>query len=171
MVSLSGLFLLFTQRKNIFTIGLLLIHALFLVLLSSKIIIVITALLAIYGIIRSFSRKKTVILLSVLAVGILLLFTTTNPVRERFEREISVSNVKEVMESERFNKVYDWTGTTIRLFQARIFKEMMDEDDAYLTGYGINNSKERIIEKQEHYNLWQGYYEYNFHSHQVFAHL
>jgi hypothetical protein len=94
-------------------------------------------------------------------------------VRDRFEREVSVSNVKEVMECERFNKVYDWTGTTIRLFQARIFKEMMDEHDAYLTGFGINNSKEKIIEKQKHYNLWQGYYEYNFHNQyiQAFAEL
>ena len=173
MVSLSGLFLLFTQRKTLFTIGLLLIHAVFLILLSSKIIIVITALIAVYGIIRSFSRKKILVLLSILVVGILLLFTTSNPVRDRFEREISVSNIKEVMECERFNKVYDWTGTTIRLFQARIFKEMMDENDAYLTGFGINNSKDKIIEKQEHYNLWQGYYEYNFHNQyiQAFAEL
>jgi len=173
MVSLSGLFLLFTQRKTLFTLLLLLVHALFLVLLSSKIIIVTTTLIAVYGIIRSFSRKKIVVLLSILAVGILLLFTTSNPVRDRFEREISVSNVKEVMECGRFNKVYDWTGTTIRLFQARIFKEMMDEEDAYLTGFGINNTKEKIIEKQKHYNLWQGYYEYNFHNQyiQTFAEL
>ncbi len=172
-VSFSGLFLLFTQRKSLFTIGLLIVHAVFLVLLSSKIVIVITALIALFGVIRSYNRKKRWILLSVLVAGIALLMTTSNPVRERFEREINVSNVKEVMECERFNKVYDWTGTTLRLFQARIFKEMMDEDGAYLSGYGINNSKAKIIEKQKHYNLWQGYYDYNFHNQyiQTFAEL
>jgi hypothetical protein len=94
-------------------------------------------------------------------------------VKQRFEREISASNLKEVLESERFNKVYDWTGTTIRLFQARIFSEMLKEDGIFLTGYGISNSEDKIIKKQKHYNLWQGYYTYNFHNQyiQAFAEL
>ena len=43
LVSLSGLFLLFVQRKTAIVICLLIVHAIFLVLLASKIIIVITA--------------------------------------------------------------------------------------------------------------------------------
>ncbi|MBT8262785.1 MAG: O-antigen ligase family protein [Bacteroidia bacterium] len=173
MVSLSGLFLLFNQPKSLTTILLLLIHAIFLILLASKVIIVITALVAVFGIVRTFKRSRILLLLPVLLIGVILLMVTSNPVRERFEREFTVSDVKEVMECERFDKVYDWTGTTIRLFQARIFVEMLDEDSAYLTGYGINNSKHKIIEKQKQYNLWQGYYEYNFHNQyiQAFAEL
>jgi O-antigen ligase len=173
LVSLSGLFLLFVPRKSALTIILLAIHAVFLILLSSKIIIVITALIAAFGIVRTFRRSGKLILLPVLILGMILLMVTSNPLRERFEREVTVSDIKEVMERERFNKVYDWTGTTIRLFQARIFVEMMQEDDAFLSGYGINNSKDKIIEKQKHYNLWQGYYDYNFHNQyiQAFAEL
>jgi O-antigen ligase len=169
LVSLSGLFLLFKERKSATTIFLLFIHAIFLILLSSKILIVITALVAAFGILRSFSRSKILILLPVLVLGVVILMATPNPVRDRFEREITVSDVKEVMESERFNKVYDWTGTTIRLFQARIFVEMMRENNAFLSGFGINNSKDKIIEKQKHYNLWQGYYDYNFHNQYIQA--
>jgi len=171
MVSLSGLFLLFSKSKSLLTILLLLIHGIFLILLSSKVIIIITALVAAFGIIRTFRRSRILVLLPVLILALVLLMFTSNPVRERFERELTVSDIKEVMECERFDKVYDWTGTTIRLFQARIFVEMFNEDSAYLTGYGINNSKEKIIEKQKQYNLWQGYYEYNFHNQyiQVFA--
>ncbi|MGB5668060.1 MAG: O-antigen ligase family protein, partial [Maribacter sp.] len=60
--------------------------------------------------------------------------------------------------------VYDWTGTTLRLFQARIFTEMVREDNIFFTGYGINNSQSKIVAKQKEYNLWQGYYTYNFHN-------
>lgn len=173
LVSLSGLYLLFVQRKTTFVICLLIVHAIFLVLLASKIIIVITALVAAIGIISRFRRSRIMILLPVLLLGLLLLMVTSNPVKERFEREVTASNIKEVLQCERFNKVYDWTGTTIRLFQARIFVEMLEEDKVYFTGYGINNSKDKIIEKQKHYNLWQGYYEYNFHNQyiQAFAEL
>lgn len=173
LVSLSGLFLLFVQRKTAIVICLLIVHAIFLVLLASKIIIVITALVAAIGIISRFRRSRIMILLPVLLLGLLLLMVTSNPVKERFEREVTASNIKEVLQCERFNKVYDWTGTTIRLFQARIFVEMFEEDKVYFTGYGINNSKDKIIEKQKHYNLWQGYYEYNFHNQyiQAFAEL
>lgn len=173
LVSLSGLYLLFVQRKSKLVVILLCIHAVFLVLLSSKIIIVITALVAGFGIIRGFRRSRIMILIPILLLGVILLMVTSNPVRERFEREVTASNIKEVLQCERFNKVYDWTGTTIRIFQARIFVEMFQEDEVFFTGYGINNSKDKIIEKQKHYNLWQGYYEYNFHNQyiQAFAEL
>ena len=70
---------------------------------------------------------------------------------------------------EKFNRVYPWTGTTIRLFQARIFYEMADESDTFLTGFGINASQEKIVEKQNHYNLYWGYNVYNFHNQYIQA--
>ncbi len=172
-VSLCILFLLFTQKKTRLSIIALVVLSVFLLLLASKSIIVATGLLSVFGIFRSFKRSTILKFLPFLALGLALLIFTSNPVRKRFEREITVSNVKEVFESERFNKVYDWTGTTLRLFQARIFTEMLEEDAIFLTGYGINNSKEKIIEKQKQYNLWQGYYTYNFHNQyiQAFAEL
>lgn len=172
-VSISLLFLLFKQPKTRSTIVLLLVLTVFLLLLASKSIIVATALIAVFGIIRTFQKGTIYKLMGIMAVGIILLLLTPNPIKERFERELTVSNVKEVFESERFNKVYDWTGTTLRLFQARIFSEMVKEDNIFFTGYGINNSQSKIEAKQKEYNLWQGYYSYNFHNQylQAFAEL
>jgi len=172
-VSLCLLFLLFSHKKTLISILVIGVLSIFLLLLSSKIIIVATFVLGIIGAIRTFKRGTIFKLIAVFIGGMLLLLFTSNPIKQRFEREVSVSNIKEVLECERFNKVYDWTGTTIRLFQARIFSEMLMEDGIFLTGYGISNSEEKIIKKQKDYNLWQGYYTYNFHNQyiQAFAEL
>jgi O-antigen ligase len=173
LVSLCILFLLFNQKKTMITILAMAILSIFLLMLSSKIIIVATSILGVFGVIRTFKRATIFKLIAVFIGGMTLLLVTSNPIKQRFEREISVSNIREVLESERFNKVYDWTGTTIRLFQARIFTEMLVEDGIFLTGYGISNSEDKIIKKQKEYNLWQGYYTYNFHNQyiQAFAEL
>ena len=95
-----------------------------------------------------------------LLTGLVILLS---PLKQRINQELT-SNVKEVLTCQVFNKVYPWTGTTIRLFQARIAYEIINEYDAFLLGFGINAAKEKIIEKQNHYNLYEGYNEYNFHN-------
>ncbi|MEL6812819.1 MAG: hypothetical protein AAFP76_15935 [Bacteroidota bacterium] len=120
-VSLSIVFLLFKRRKTPMVLIALVLLGSFLVLLSSKIIIVGTALLVLFGIFRTFKRSTILKLAPILVLGLGLLVFTNNPVKKRFETELVASNVKEVMESKKFGKVYYWTGTTIRLFQGRIF--------------------------------------------------
>lgn len=168
-VSLCILFLLFNHKRTLISIFVIGVLSLFLLMLSSKIIIVATSVLGVFGAIRTFKRATIFKLIAVFVGGTMLLLFTSNPIKQRFEREISVSNIKEVLEREQFNKVYDWTGTTIRLFQARIFSEMLTEDGIFLTGYGIGNSEDKIIEKQKEYNLWRGYYTYNFHNQYIQA--
>ncbi|MEM7185546.1 MAG: O-antigen ligase family protein [Bacteroidota bacterium] len=172
-VSIALLHVLFFRPKTALSILMLVVLTIFLLLLASKSIIVATALTGGIGIIRSFKKATVYKLLGALLVGIVLLAVVPNPVKKRFEREIRVSNIEEVFEKERFNKVYDWTGTTLRLFQARIFTEMLAEDPILFTGYGINNSQSKIETKHREYNLWQGYYNYNFHNQyiQAFADL
>lgn len=168
-VSFCILFLLFNHKRTLISIFVIGVLSLFLLMLSSKIIIVATSVLVVFGAIRTFKRATIFKLIAVFIGGTMLLLFTSNPIKQRFEREVSVSNIKEVLEREQFNKVYDWTGTTIRLFQARIFSEMLTEDGIFLTGYGIGNSEDKIIEKQKEYNLWQGYYTYNFHNQYIQA--
>ena len=172
-VSLSILFLLFKQKRSIWSLITLGILSIFLLLLASKIIIVATAVLSFFGILSTFKRTTILKILPLLLIGLGLLIFISNPVKSRFQREIAASNISEVIKADRFNKVYDWTGTTIRLFQARIFSEMLQEDPIFWTGYGINNSKDKIVQKQKQYNLWQGYFTYNFHNQyiQAFAEL
>jgi len=131
-VSLCILFLLFNHKRTLISIFVIGVLSLFLLMLSSKIIIVATSVLGVFGAIRTFKRATIFKLIAVFVGGTMLLLFTSNPIKQRFEREISVSNIKEVLEREQFNKVYDWTGTTIRLFQARIFSEMLTEDCIFL---------------------------------------
>ena len=172
-VSLSILFLLFKQKRSpqsLITLGVL---SIFLLLLASKIIIVATAILGFLGMLNTFKRATILKILPFLILCLGLLVFTSNPIKKRFQREINSSNISETIQNEEFNKVYDWTGTTIRLFQARIFTELLIEEPILWKGYGINNSKDKIVEKQKQYNLWQGYHTYNFHNQyiQAFAEL
>ena len=164
LTSLCLVFLLFKSKKTLITVLAIAILSVFLLLLASKTIIVATFILLIFGLFKTFKRKTIIVSLLVFTAILIGLILFPNPVKKRFDREIKASNIEEVLSRKKFNKVYDWTGTTIRLFQGRIFYEMLDEDDAFITGYGINTSQSKIIEKQKEYNLWQGYYTYNFHN-------
>ncbi|MAM27675.1 MAG: hypothetical protein CMC13_01530 [Flavobacteriaceae bacterium] len=169
LTSLCLLFLVFKSRKTIIValaIGLL---SLFLLLLASKTIIVVTFVCLILGLFHTFKKRTVAVSLLIFISLITILIVFSNPIKKRFNREIEASNIEEVLTFEKFNKVYDWTGTTIRLFQARIFYEMAEEDEVFLNGYGINTSQDKIVEKQKEYNLWQGYYTYNFHNQYIQA--
>jgi O-antigen ligase len=163
MTSLSLLYLIFYSKKKFIDWLLSGILLLFLILLSSKNLIVLTGLTIVIGLI--IVKRKD--LKSILLGGALVLLTGLviflSPLKQRMNQELT-SNVKEVLTCQEFNKVYPWTGTTIRLFQARIAYELLNEYDSFLLGFGINASKEKIIEKQDHYNLFYGYNEYNFHN-------
>jgi len=64
-------------------------------------------------------------------------------------------------------------GTAMRIYQGRIFSEMMNRDKKWLTGYGLEASQEKIREKARQYQLYEGYGDYNFHNQyiQTFAEL
>ncbi|GAB5400727.1 MAG: hypothetical protein Aureis2KO_23120 [Aureisphaera sp.] len=169
MVALSLLFVAFYSKRSLINVAIVTILFAFLLLLSSKNMVVITLLCGFIGlwISKRFFSKKRLIVLGIVAFCGVLAFLFS-PLKQRMEEELT-SNVKEVLTCERFNRVYPWTGTTIRLFQARIFYEMADENDSFLTGFGINASQEKIVEKQNHYNLYWGYNVYNFHNQYIQA--
>jgi O-antigen ligase len=60
--------------------------------------------------------------------------------------------------------VYLWTGSSIRLFQGRVFWELLQEEKKYFFGYGFNSSQEQIKAKHIQYNLYPGFHNYNFHN-------
>lgn len=172
-VALSCVFLMFEQKKNKRSIATLIILGLFLILLSSKAIILSLTLLIAVGVIRRFNKRTAFILFALLGLGIVLILFTRNPIKDRFQVEITASNLDEVFNKEEFGKVYYWTGTTIRLFQARIFLEMLEEDKLLFKGYGINNSQPVIAKKHREYDLYKEFHNYNFHNQyiQAFAEL
>jgi len=172
-VALCLLFLFFKAKKNALSSSTLLISGGFLLMLASKAIILVTTLVLILGAFRHFSKKKILIGgLSALLLAILVC-STNNPVRERFWVEYESSNLNEVWNRECFTRTYYWTGTGIRLFQIRIFSEMLEQDPIFWKGYGINTSQDKIVEKHSAYNLYKGFYHFNFHNQyiQAFAEL
>ena len=64
-------------------------------------------------------------------------------------------------------------GAAFRVYQLRIFKEMLVEDPIFFKGYGLNASDFKIEEKRKEYNLYEDYGKKNFHNQyiQIFAEL
>lgn len=166
MTSLSLLFLLFYKRKNFWNLLTLFFLSLFLVMLSSKNVLLITTFCVVIGIFISNTKsiKKwwglTVVLLG---IGVVLFY---GPLKKRWDAEIG-SDITAALTAQKYSDVYPWTGTSFRLFQARISYEMLKEEGAWLTGFGINAVQDKIAEKQNEYLLYCGYNTYNFHNQYV----
>ena len=149
----------------------------FLILLSSKNVIIITLLGVFISFIfhrTIFTKKNTIIAL----VGFgLLIIPLGSKIKERFDLEfqnttenvllenntINVS-LKNAWEQNVFGHQYYFNGTAFRLYQIRIFKEFLEEDNIFFTGYGANAEQSKIKAKQIHYNLYDYYGDLNFHN-------
>jgi O-antigen ligase len=163
LVSISMLYMIFYRKKTLFHIVLIVLLAGFLVMLSSKNIIAVSiiALMLGWGLIKKLNLKTGLILgVAGLVIASLLFYS---PIKQRWQQEFG-SDLQEVFTCEGFHIFYPWTGTTLRLFQARVFYELMDENDVFFSGFGINAVQGKIAEKQEHYQLYCGYNTYDFHN-------
>ncbi len=81
--------------------------------------------------------------------------------------------VREAWTKDRFQPNDYFPGTALRVYQARIFTEIIKEDNRFLTGYGLNATDEKIKQKRVEHNLYQEYEKFNFHNQyiQIFAEL
>ena len=81
--------------------------------------------------------------------------------------------IKEAWTKEKFQPNDYFPGTALRVYQARIFKEMLQEDKSFFTGYGLNATHDKIEQKRIEHNLYPDYGKYNFHNQyiQIFAEL
>jgi len=88
------------------------------------------------------------------------------------EKVYNVS-VKKAWTQDQFRKNDFFPGTAFRVYQIRIFKEMLQEDAIFLTGYGLNAADFKIAEKGKQHNLYEDYWLKNFHNEyiQIFAEL
>lgn len=163
----------------------------FLLLLSSKIIILTTVVLvAIYFFFYSKSANK-MRLKNIVILGIVLIcvFSFTN-IKERllFEFKIkaesnightvinkkevgsNIISMKEAWYNEKFNQTDYFSGSSFRVYQARMFFEFLQEENIFWTGFGLNASYKKLEEKGIYYNVFQGnnqiegYQQKNFHN-------
>ncbi|WP_425076427.1 O-antigen ligase family protein [Psychroserpens sp. S379A] len=163
--SLSYFFILSKKiKKRIDYIGLLLL-LIFILLLSSKTIIA-TFLLG--NILYFVFYKKRSTLKSPKAIGIVLvsIVIITFTSREVVKRVLveTTTNFEEVLNREKFNKIYPWTGTSIRLLQLRNLKEQIEENNVFWKGFGLFASRENLRERHLAFNTYHGYYGYNYHN-------
>lgn len=172
-------------NKIVFDRVILFFFVMLIVLLSSKnVIVVFFVLNGVYMFYHSEIRNRKRILLMVLGFGLLSSALFFQKIKKRFEIEIasnmndrtinpeisstqrSVYNatIKEAWTMETFNQNYFFPGTALRVYQFRIFLEMMQEHPAYLTGYGLNATHHKIKEKRIQHDLYEGYDQFNFHN-------
>lgn len=184
-------FLLKKTKSNLDKIALFVLFVL-LFLLSSKNIIVTFFLLL--GLCLIFILKiKTNRLYIVLGLGIVLGIVFFGKIKDRFLIEIESNqasgkinseisgqtglvynvSIKEAWSKDRFQPNDYFPGAALRVYQARIFTEIIQENNRFLTGYGLNATDQKIEEKRIENNLYAKYGKYNFHNQyiQIFAEL
>jgi O-antigen ligase len=158
--AVSFLYLLSKKQKSKFEFFLLFFFFTIIILLSSKLIFIITTVCATVYLFLAFKNKKLLILLTIFSI---VLVFSSNRISIRFQEELN-TNVSEVLNNERFNQVYPWTGTSIRILQLRILKEQLSQDNIILTGYGLFASRENLEQRHKNFNTYFGYHNYNYHN-------
>lgn len=145
---------------KMFELFFVLILAVFLILLSSKLLILLTLLGVVLQIVlKRISYKYVLLPIAIGALAILFV----KPVQERFLYELD-ANYAEVLENEKFSQIYPWRGSTIRLLQARVGVEILNENDRWTQGIGLGASQPLIKENQKQKDMYHSYGNYNFHS-------
>lgn len=139
--------------------------SIFLILLSSKTIITITLIFAVFLYFKKFELKKITLKYKVAITVILLIFSITSiNFIDRIKTEFSTTKLNEVLNKKDFGHVYIWTGTGLRVFQIKAFTEILSEEKNYLLGSGLNNSQENLNKKYKEYNFYPGFLNYNYHN-------
>ena len=181
-----------TKADNVFSI----ILFGFILLLSSKnIIIILMLLILIYIFFFSKSAHK-MRLRNLIIFGLLIgIIFSIGRIKDRFKVEFQTNtdkslstnviegipggvhyvSIKEAWTNPTFSPNDYFNGTAFRVYQFRIFKELIFENNIFFTGFGLNASYPKIKEKAVHYNLYMGkgneedsgYQSKNFHNQYV----
>jgi O-antigen ligase len=170
----------------------------FLLLLSSKNIVLVFFVLLIanyfYAFRTKLNRRTGATVLGIALVVFLLFFGN---IKERFSEEIqsnvtenidgshlngdmkgvNVVSVKEAWTNEKFTPNDYLPGTAFRVLQIRFFYELLEEESIFWKGFGLNAAQKKIEEKAKAHNLFlgneneEGYQTKNFHNQyiQIFA--
>jgi hypothetical protein len=166
----------------------------FILLLSSKNIVLVVFLL---GLIYLFFFTKSAhrlrlrnLIVFVLLIGIVF---SMGRIKHRFQVEFQTNSdksfsanviegvpqgvhyvsIKEAWTNASFTPNDYFPGTAFRVYQFRIFVELLQEESIFLTGFGLNASYPKVQEKARQYNLYMGndgkggYQNKNFHNQYV----
>lgn len=167
-VNLNQQFLKF--KKQYF--GLLIFLSLGILLLASKTQIVVYAVLSLGVVIYQLRNKKGPLFISVgvFALVALLLLTTDNPIRKRFNDIRGIS--EPMMYQKDFSPDIYFDGMAIRVVLARFGFEILQENNAYILGISPGDNRALLNDKIKEHNLYtgddsisnHGYLNYNYHN-------
>ncbi len=166
----------------------------FVLLLSSKNIILVVLLLGLFYFFYFSKSSQKLRLRNLIVFGlIVVVIASFGRIKNRFlaefqnntDKSISANVLENVPQSVHYVSIKEaWTnetftpndffpGTAFRVYQFRIFTEIISENNAYLTGFGLNASTRKVKEKAINYNLflgneqYEGYHTKNFHNQYV----
>lgn len=164
MVSVCFLYLLnLIDKKSVRLIPLLLFLGVYLILLVSKTLILVTALVGAGLIFKRFQPKYTLftILGSIVAIGLFL--RLNDPITKRFLSEAN-TDFKEILLSDKFSTGRVYTGLEARLLQIRMVSEIIDTPSEFFLGVGLGGSKKQLKEIHKEINTPLAFHNYNFHN-------
>lgn len=168
----------------------------FVLLLSSKNIVIVVILLSLINIFFFSKTAHKLRLRNLIVFGLLLVIIfSIGRIKDRFKVEFQTNtdkslstnviegvpagvhyvSLKEAWTNPMFTPNDYFNGTAFRVYQFRIFTELINENNAFLTGFGLNASYPKIKEKAVQYNLYMGdendseggYQSKNFHNQYV----
>lgn len=186
------------ENKQMFDKIAMFVLAIFIFMLSSKNIILVFILLVLFYELFYFKathKVKWITIIMVLLLSGTVLFSSK--IRDRFliefqsnQEEGTVNknfknglvynvSVQQAWSKEKFQPNEYFAGAAFRVYQIRIFKEMLKEDSIFFSGYGLNASDFKIEEKGIEHNIFlgdethEGYQKKNFHNQyiQIFAEI
>jgi O-antigen ligase len=172
--SISFFFLISKTNKSQLDIFGLIFLGLMIFLLSSKMIIVTFIICNMIYIVfyKGIGFLKSTKAIAIISVALVISIVASKQVINRFLEE-TTTNFEEVLYKDKFNRVYPWTGTSIRLLQLRNLKAQIEEDDIFWKGFGLFASRENLKERHLAFNTYYGYHGYNYHNMyaQIFSEL
>ncbi|VXC09689.1 O-Antigen ligase [Flavobacterium sp. 9AF] len=199
-ISLAFLLSIQKQKKNKKEIIYSIILLLFLILLNSTIVLFTTFLLCcIYYLFFSRSsnrmRLRNLLIFSSLILGFLFYNKIATFLENEFKNNtqkgighnvINESSIfsnrvtlYEAWNNEVFSQKDFFPAMAFRVYQTRVFNELLQENPIFWKGFGLNASQIKIVEKSKKHNVFQGneemegYQNKNFHNQylQIFAEL
>jgi O-antigen ligase len=145
-------------RSFVLTWILISFFTLFLILLSSKLVIIWYILYLLYFSLESSMRKvkriRSILFISILLVLATIVCSTRNPVGNRF-RELFSGN-KELFAQKKFNQGIYFNGLQFRLLEWRFVYEILSEKHAWIQGLTPGDGQAALDRKYIETDMYQG---------------
>jgi O-antigen ligase len=181
LFSLAFVIFMAKKTKTFWGYGAMGFLMLLIILLSSKNLILINiGLIIVYYVLFSGFSTRAKITSAISLIGVFAILGFYTKIHERFVHELQTDNsghdsfhhvtLKEAATREKFNENCYFNGTAFRVYQVRVFKELITQEPIFFTGYGLSGSKIKIEEKGQEHNLYQGdgskipYTKMNYHN-------